>query len=88
MTSGQHYLDKIVADKTPLMIIHRITGGFLYRSGDAQLGYDVDFPVTSKLWRVIFESTRDDNAVYRIESYTETDETLYMTYPTLNGGIT
>lgn len=88
MTSGQHYLDKIVADKTPLMIIHRITGGFLYRSGDAQLGYDVDYPVISKLWRLIFESTRDDNAVYRIESYTETAETLYMTYPILNGGIT
>ena len=56
---GQHHLDKIAAGKEPVMIIHRITGGFLYRSGDAQLGYDVDYPVISKLWRVISEFTRD-----------------------------
>jgi hypothetical protein len=87
---GQHHLDKIVAGNEPVMIIHRITGGFLYRSGDAQLGYDVDYPNISKLWlwRVISELTRDGNGVFRIESYTETEETLYMTYPVLNGGIT
>jgi hypothetical protein len=86
-SSGQHHLDKVVVGNEPVMIIHRITGGFIYRSGDAQLGYNVDWPVISKLWRLHSELTRDGNDVFRIESYVETGETYYMTYPVLDGGI-
>lgn len=84
MPSGEHRLAKIVADNEPVMIIHRLTGGYLWRWADAQLAPDID-SANPKLWRIVSEFTRGTNTVYRIQSH---ETTLYMTYPALEGGIT
>lgn len=77
-----------------VMIVHRLTGAFVYNSGDAQLGYDRNAfrdPTSGKLinanshylWRFHREQLNDGSHVYRIQTHVgfnpETHSQFYMT---------